>query len=55
MISHLVQSGKVLQHLKLDDIESTIICIQELLRRKLDSHLGVHSLLLVDGVFGTEK
>ncbi|KAL5108052.1 Knirps-related protein [Taenia crassiceps] len=34
MISHLVQSGKVLQHLKLDDIESTIICIQELLRHK---------------------
>ncbi|VDK20940.1 unnamed protein product [Taenia asiatica] len=34
IISHLVQSGKVLQHLKLDDIESTIICIQELLRHK---------------------
>ncbi|VUZ44965.1 unnamed protein product [Hymenolepis diminuta] len=34
IISHLVQSGKVLQQLKLDDIESTIICIQELLRHK---------------------
>ncbi|CDS37339.1 nuclear receptor 2DBD gamma [Echinococcus multilocularis] len=34
MISHLVQSGKVLRRLKLDDIESTIICIQELLRHK---------------------
>ncbi|VDD77213.1 unnamed protein product [Mesocestoides corti] len=34
IVSHLVQSGKVLQHLKLDDKESTIICIQELLRHK---------------------
>ncbi|VDO15003.1 unnamed protein product, partial [Rodentolepis nana] len=34
IISHLVQSGRVLQQLKLDDIECTIICIQELLRHK---------------------
>ncbi|KAM7543168.1 hypothetical protein Aperf_G00000016155 [Anoplocephala perfoliata] len=34
IISHLVQSGKILQQLRLDDIESTIICIQELLRHK---------------------
>nr|CDS31978.1 nuclear receptor 2DBD gamma [Hymenolepis microstoma] len=34
IIAHLVQSGRVLQQLKLDDIECTIICIQELLRHK---------------------
>ncbi|KAL7053509.1 hypothetical protein AAHC03_027062 [Spirometra sp. Aus1] len=36
VVNHLIQSGEMLHHLMLDDIEFTLICTQELLRSQND-------------------